>query len=103
MAYSCEDRKRLLAADLPKSNQVRKLLLDYLNRSGLSQGDFARRINYSSQTVRAFICGAYQSIAGTDAKVREAIVNFILAHPLGEPEAVQGKLYETENVRLIRK
>ena len=47
MAWSQAERRRLLEADLPVDREVRCLLRDYLDRSGLALGDFAHRINYA--------------------------------------------------------
>jgi DNA transposition AAA+ family ATPase len=107
MALSSEQRRALLKLDLPVSESVRERLNDYLARTGLHYADFARRINYSSMSLRAFIGGQYQAIAGNDKNLRAAICSFIQANPVGG--ATQGddeseeKLYRTENVRLLDK
>lgn len=104
MALSSDERKRLLKADLPASKLVRGQLQDYLRRTGLGCGDFARRINYSTATMEFFASGKYHSIAASDRAIRSAILDFIATHPIGgEAADEQGKLYETENVRLLRK
>ncbi len=104
MALSLEERKRLLAADLPASKLVRGQLQDYLRRTGLGCGDFAKRINYSTATMEFFVRGKYHSIAASDRAIRSAILEFISTHPVGANAGLeQGKLYETENVRLLRK
>lgn len=103
MAISYADRKVLLALDLPASNVVRRQLKDYLGRSGMSTGEFADRIEYAYQTVDKFLKDRYADVASNDLAVRRAIVEFISSHPLTADVAAQGHLYETENVRLLRK
>jgi hypothetical protein len=46
-----------LAANLPEASEVRLELEDYLARTGMAPPDFARRINYSRETVYQFLNG----------------------------------------------
>lgn len=103
MALQAELRKKLLAATLPESKAVREELLDYLARTGLERNDFARRINYSSMTLRSFVSGNYQDISGNDSALRFAIREFIRTHPIAADETESGQVYSTENFRLLRK
>src|SRR5438309_2209971 len=103
MALSTVQRRKLLEMNLPASKVVREQLRDYLGRTGLTGTDFGRRINYSGQSVNKFLTDAYEQIAGTDASLRAAIIEFIAAHPVGVHEQANGPLHETENVRLIRR
>lgn len=102
MALSTKDRATLLARTLPKRREVIQQLTDYLERSGLSPADFARRINYSAVTLRFFLNGKYATVASDDAAIRAAILDFIDANPVEPITESSGRLYETENVRLIR-
>ncbi|ABF42389.1 hypothetical protein Acid345_3388 [Candidatus Koribacter versatilis Ellin345] len=102
MALSMKDRELLLATSLPAANAVREQLNEYLARTGLAYSDFARRINYSSVTLRFFIKGRYANIASNDAPLRKAITEFIAAHPIEPVTQAGDKLYETENVQLLR-
>ena len=103
MALSHAERRQLLAANLPESNEVRLQLQDYLARTGMATPDFARRINYSRETLYSFLNGHYSWISGNDGPIRGAIRDFIAAHPIATPVISSGKLYETENVRLLRR
>jgi DNA transposition AAA+ family ATPase len=104
MALRKEDKVALLAASLPESKAVREELTDYLARTGLEVGDFARRINYSGVSLRMFMAGIYHNIASNDGQLRRAILDFIRTHPVAsEAEFEGGRLYATENVRLLRK
>lgn len=103
MALSSEERRRLLAMDLPASKLVRAELQDYLQRTGLGCPDFARRINYSKTTLDFFLSSHYESVAANDRAIRAAIIGFIRTHPIGESEVEVGRVYPTENVRLLRR
>jgi DNA transposition AAA+ family ATPase len=103
MAFSTRERANLLTRTLPKRKETVRLLLDYLDRTGLTQVDFARRINYSVVSVRMLVCDRYEAVAGDDTAIRAAILDFIAAHPIEAVTESEGKLYETENVRLVRK
>lgn len=82
---------------------VREQLRDYLDRTGLATRDFAGRINYSSAALNAFLADAYSRISGSSAPICQAISNFIVAHPIQPSTQVFGELYETANVRAMRK
>jgi DNA transposition AAA+ family ATPase len=103
MALSKSKRRELLELSGPKSKDVVRELNEYLARTGLTPADFARRINYSAVAVRFFLAGRYAQIAANDTALRAAIRDFIQAHPVAVQEADQGKLYETGNVKLLRK
>jgi hypothetical protein len=102
MALSCAVRRQLLEASLPESTEVRLELQDYLARTGMAPPDFARRINYARETVYSFLNGNYSWISSNDGPIRAAIRGFIAAHPIATPVVSSGKLYETENARLLR-
>ncbi len=102
MALSAE-RKEQLRASSARSNDVRAMLQDYLNRTGLNTRDFARRINYSQVSLNFFIAGRYESVAANDAAICAAISDFIAAHPIAPFTETEGKLYETANVRTLRR
>jgi hypothetical protein len=87
---------------LPESTEVRLKLQDYLARTGMAPSDFARRINYARETVYQFLNGHYSRISSNDGLIRTAIRDFIAAHPIAAPAISSGKLYETENARLLR-
>jgi hypothetical protein len=103
MALSYATRKQLLAASLPEAAEVRLELQDYLARTGMAPPDFARCINYSRETVYQFLNGNYSRISSTDGLIRAAIRDFIAAHPIATSIVTSGRLYETENVRLLRR
>ena len=103
MAISYEQRKLLLAANLPEASEVRLELQDYLARTGMALPDFAHRINYARETLYHFLNGHYSRVSSNDRSIRAAIRDFITTHPIAAPIVSSGKLYETENVRLLRK
>lgn len=97
------EQQRARWASLPKAEKVRDMIAEYLLRSQLELKDFARRCGYSYSAVRHFNQGSYHKIAANDGPLREAVLKFIEQHPVGQLEVAEGKLYETENVRLMRK
>jgi DNA transposition AAA+ family ATPase len=104
MAYSSEERRRLLQVTLPQSNEVRAKLQEYLNRTGLTAPDFGKRISYSGIAVRFFLEGRYENIAANDTRLRAAISEFIDSHPVGDLQSREmGKVYETANLAAWRK
>src|ERR1017187_2468651 len=103
MALSYAVRRQLLAASLPEATEVRLELQDYLGWTGMAPKDFARRINYARETVYQFLNGHYSRISSNDGLIRAAIRDFIAALPIVSPVINSGKLYETENVRLLRR
>jgi len=103
VALSYVARRQLQAANLPEANEVRLQLLDYLARTGLTPPDFAHHINYARETLYHFLNGHYSQVSSNDRNIRAAIRDFIATHPIAAPVISSGKLYETENVRLLRK
>jgi type II secretory pathway predicted ATPase ExeA len=103
MALSSEQKRALLERELPSIKAVRSQLLDYMERTGLQTADMARRINYSRVSLYHFVQGRYENVARSSAQIRAAIIDFISAHPIEPVTKSSGRMYETENVRLIRK
>lgn len=103
MALSSQQKRELLTRSLPQRKEVQATLQDYLKRTGLAPQDFAKRVGYSYVSMNFFLAGKYESIAANDAPIRAAIIDFITAHPISPLSQADGKLHETENVRLIRK
>lgn len=83
----------------PHVNEVRASLIRYLDRTGLTREDFAKRIGYSSVTLYHFLQGRYE---GNPKHISTASKDFMALHPIAPPNAVEGKLYETANVRAWR-
>src|ERR1019366_4507591 len=103
MALSSGVRRQRLPASLPESTEVRLELQDSLAGTGMAPSDFARRINYARETGYQFLNGHYSRISSNDGLIRTAIRDFIAAHPIATPVISAGKLYETENARLLRR
>lgn len=103
MALSLEQRRKLLAASLPETDAVRKEAAAYMGCTGLTVPDLARRLDYSSTSLHFFMQGRYEFVAGSDASIRAALVDFMRTHPVAVQDEAGGTLYETENVRLLRR
>jgi type II secretory pathway predicted ATPase ExeA len=103
MALSTEQKRQLLARELPSIQAVRAQLQDYMERTSLQIGDVAARINYSRVSLYHFMQGRYENVARSSAQIRAAIIDFLAAYPIEPVTKSSGRMYETENVRLIRK
>lgn len=103
MAYSTEQKKKLLAVSLPETTQVREIVRDYMARCGLTLEQFSARIGYAKSTLNNFLGGSYQRVAASDAAIRQSVLTYVQANPIAANEFTPGKLYETSNVRLMRK
>jgi hypothetical protein len=97
-----EEHKLRLEADLTDRDQVRDRLIDYMERTGLTEADFASRIGYSHKTLRMFCSDRWYHVAGTAERICRAISEFIANHPIMPPTEAFGELYETSNVRTMR-
>jgi len=80
--------------------RVQRLATDFLNRSGMSPVDLARRIGYSSNTLQQFMCGHYDKVTSS-SRIAGAILRFIEATP-AQDQGFQGQIYETGAVKIMR-
>lgn len=76
---------------------------DYMARTGMNARDFSQRIGYSRATVHHFLSGRYWKISGNDSLICTAITEYIDTHPIEPLTTVEGRLYETQNTRLVRR
>ena len=97
-----QEHKLRLEANPEDRAEVRERLIDYMDRAGLTEGDFARRIGYSRETLRKFISDRFHFVAGSSRLICRAIKEGIAAHPIAPPTAPFGELYDTANVRTMR-
>jgi Cdc6-like AAA superfamily ATPase len=88
------------ATQTTRVDRARAFANEFLNRSGMSPVDFARRIHYSPSTLAQFRSGHYAAIADAD-RISAAILDFIASQPLDE-QAFDKKIYETGAVRTLR-
>ena len=100
-SQSAEHRQRLASGGDERS-KVLPVLIDYLQRTGMTEGDFARRIGYAHGTMRMFTSDRYHHIAGSSSRICRAITDFIKGHPVAPPTCPFGELYETANVKSMR-
>ena len=81
---------------------TRVRLIDYLQRTGLTQAEFAGRIQYAHKTLRMFLSDQWHHVAGNSAYIQRAINGYIDAHPIAPMTQPFGELYETANTRAMR-
>lgn len=104
MPLPMEERKRLQELNMPESMMVRRDLVEYLRRTGLTSRDFAHRIRYSHASINNFIGGRYyEKNKANDLAIRAAIIDFIASNPIAPAYEAEGKLYETANVRALHR
>lgn len=103
MAYSHEQRRRLMSAAIPESAKMRGATRDYMERAGLTLRQFAVCIGYSVPALSNFVNGKYERISSDSSQIRAAIASYMERHPLGAMEFTPGKLYDTGNVKMLRR
>ena len=81
---------------------TRLRLIDYLQRTGLTQAEFATRIQYAHKTLRMFLSDKWHHVAGNSDYVCRAINGYIGTHPIAPMTQPFGKLYETANTLIMR-
>lgn len=102
MAFSKQEKRELLSQTLPADNDARTALRNYMSRTGLLIPDAAKRIGYAASSLKLFLYGRYEQVAGDTTAIRAAITNFISTHPIEPFTESSARLYETQNVRVIR-
>src|SRR6185437_14375040 len=103
MALSHAAKKTLLERTRTESGEVRSKLRDYMARTGMNPADFGRRINYSGVTVRFFLDGRYENVAGNDSAIRAAADDYMDAHPVAPDLSIEGTPYLFGDYKLIRR
>jgi DNA transposition AAA+ family ATPase len=103
LALSTEKRKELLSRDLPKDAEVRRRATDYMQRTGLEVLDLAKRVGYADSSLFHFMRGTYHTVAGDSAAIRACLIDFMESNPIELATEHAGRLYETENVRRVKK
>ncbi|HWQ97253.1 MAG TPA: ATP-binding protein [Terriglobales bacterium] len=103
MALSLEERRQLMALDLPEYDAAVKEVRDYMARTQLTSADIAMRIGYADSSIRNWLNGSYANVASHDTAIRAALMGYMTAHPIGATQHQQGKLHETRNTSLLLK
>lgn len=94
--------RAMLAQEAEANQECIARVQDYLARTGLHQGDFARRLGIGKSSLGFFLGGTYHNVAGTAVHLVKKLNEFMDAHPVTPLTRVQGEIYDTSNVRLIR-
>ena len=82
--------------------RVRTLATEYINRSGISPVDFARRVGFAYSTLNLFLTGKYGQMVGDQSKIMAAVLGFIENYPLATDSLVSHQMYETKAVTMMR-
>jgi DNA transposition AAA+ family ATPase len=109
MAFSTEQRKELLKPTTALRREVIAQAKDYMARTGLNTTDIAHRLrtrggsSYSRTTLNLFLNERYHVISSDDSSICQSVRDFMDRNPIAHTLDVEGRLYETENVQLIRR
>jgi DNA transposition AAA+ family ATPase len=79
---------------------VIQVATEFLNSSGMSPVDFARRVGYANNTMQQFMSGRYAAITRAD-RICAAILEYV-SKASGNPDVFTGNLYETRTVAAMR-
>src|SRR5262249_50099183 len=103
MAYSRHEKERIGGLKLPPTAEIVKRLRDYMERTDSTWEEMAMHVGYSSSTLRLFNGSRYGEVADDDTLIREAIFNFLQRNPIEPRRHAQGRLFETEGYKQIRR
>jgi DNA transposition AAA+ family ATPase len=91
-----------LEASKPARDAARAAVADYMARTGMDAKSFASCIGYGYSTLRLFLADKYQLVSGKDGTIIRACYDYMQAHPIQAMRPLEGELFETANVRMIR-
>jgi len=98
-----EEQRQEIERSTPASAAVRKALNQYLELTGMTPSEFADAMGCSYNKVKYFLRDEYETIAGSDQAVRRDLWEFMQSHPVAATTKGPGKLYATEDYRLLRR
>jgi DNA transposition AAA+ family ATPase len=102
MPLTREQKSNLLVVTASRRRDVLHRVKHFMAVAGLNTFDLAARINYARPTLNLFLNNRYHHVSGNDAGICAALVDYMDRNPLELPAEAQGRLYETQNVKLIR-
>jgi hypothetical protein len=102
MNKQAHEHLKTLGDSADDRDRVLPILENYLQRTSLPMTEFARRIDYSPETLKQFRSNKYHNVAGTHRLLCRAIEQYIESNPIEPPTQILGELYETTNSRIIR-
>jgi DNA transposition AAA+ family ATPase len=100
MPLSKQQRRELPLMTQARRSEIVQLMNDYIARTGLDLLAFSRRIGYARASLRVLAAGSYP---GDSSAICAAIWDYIKTHPIQPEPGPEGKLYDTENTRLVRR
>ncbi|MGA9671139.1 MAG: ATP-binding protein [Terracidiphilus sp.] len=84
-----------------QQTQIAMVARQYLNSTGMSPVDFARRVGYAYNSVQQLLSGRY--FTGYEPKnITRAVLDFIEQHPAERDAPVAHAIYETHAVQVMR-
>lgn len=98
-----EAQKQEIDRTVPVSDVVRKALEQYLELTGMTPSELADAIGCSYNKVKYFLRDEYSTIAESDQGARRDLWEFMQSHPVVAQTKGPGKLYPTEDYKLLRR
>jgi len=102
MAVTAHSRSLLAEIKLPGYTEAVERVRNYMNRADLSAGELADRVGRGRSTINIFIQGRYKQI-GDWRYMAARLLAYIERNPIEPRRHAPGRLFHTENYRLIRK
>lgn len=102
MPLTRQQKSDLLVVTASRRREVIRRVTHFMAVSGLNTCDLAARINYARPTLNLFLNNRYHHVSGNDAGICAALETYMDRNPVDLPSEVEGTLYETQNVKLIR-
>jgi type II secretory pathway predicted ATPase ExeA len=102
MSQGAIHKLRLEANPTDGREATRARLIDFLQRTGSTEADFARWIGYAHKSLKMFCSEKWHHVAGSSEYICRAINGYIATHPIAPMTQPFGELYDTANVRAMR-
>jgi DNA transposition AAA+ family ATPase len=102
MPLTVQQKTELLAVTSTRRREVIRRSKKYMSQTGLNSLDLSARIGYARPTLNLFLNERYHLVSGNDAGICSALVEYMDRNPVEMATKAEGKLYETQNVTLIR-
>jgi DNA transposition AAA+ family ATPase len=98
-----EEQKAEIESSVPASAAVRDALKKYMEATGMNPPEMADAVGCTANVVRYFLRDEYHVIAESDRPAAKRFWEFMQSHPIIAQTKSDGKLYDTQDYRLLRK
>lgn len=84
-----------------QQTQIAQMARGYLNRTGMSPVDFARRVGYAYNSIQQLLSGRY-ALSFDATNITRSVLDFIEQHPAERDAPVAHAIYQTHAVQVMR-